>query len=89
MYLHIGENNLIPTKEVVLIGSLESTQESEITKEFFKVAEEEGFVVDYSMGNPRSFILTSETIYLSMISSSTLGKRMKKSPEKLGEFKDG
>ncbi|MEJ6951937.1 extracellular matrix regulator RemB [Natronospora cellulosivora (SeqCode)] len=89
MYLHLGENYLIPTKEVVLIGSFETALESDITKEFFEVAEEEGFVVDYSMGNPRSFVLTSETIYLSMISSSTLEKRMKNLPVKLGEFNDG
>ena len=84
MYLHLGENYLIPTKEIVLIGNLESTETSEITKEFFDIAEEEGFVVDYSMGNARSFVLTSETIYLSMISSSTLEKRMENLPGKNG-----
>ncbi len=78
MYLHLGENYLIPHKDVVLIGDLDSTTMSDITKEFFDIAEEEGFIVDYSKGNARSFVLTGETIYLSIISSSTLAKRMKK-----------
>ena len=78
MYLHLGENYLIPQKDVVLIGDIDSTTMSDITKEFLNIAEEEGFIVDYSMGNARSFILTGETVYLSMISSSTLAKRMKK-----------
>lgn len=84
VYLHLGENYLIPKNEIVLIGDLESTTVSEITKEFFDIAKEEGFVVDYSMGNARSFVLTGETIYLSMISSSTLEKRMEKAPGKDG-----
>jgi len=78
VYLHLGENYLIPQKDVVLIGDIDSTTMSDITKEFLNIAEEEGFIVDYSMGNARSFILTGETVYLSMISSSTLAKRMKK-----------
>lgn len=78
MYLHLGENYLIPQKDVVLIGDLDSTTISDITKEFFDIAEEEGFIVDYSKGNARSFVLTEETIYLSIISSSTLANRMKK-----------
>jgi len=78
VYLHLGRDYLIPQKDVVLIGDIDSTTMSDITKEFFDIADEEGFIVDYSEGNARSFVLTGETIYLSMISSSTLGKRMEK-----------
>lgn len=86
MFLHLGEDYLIPAKDVVMIGDLESTRDSDITEEFFDIAEEEGFIIDYSMGNPRSFIMTGETIYLSMISSSTLAKRFKNIPGKNGGF---
>jgi hypothetical protein len=70
---------MIPTKYIVLIGDLEKTTDSEITREFFDVSEEEGFIVDYASGNPRSFVLTGETIYLSLVSSATLKKRLNKS----------
>lgn len=86
MFLHLGDDHLIPAEEVVLIGDLESTTDSKITNEFLDIAEEEGFVIDYSKGKPRSFVLTGETIYISMISSNTLFKRMKKLPGKNGGF---
>ncbi|MFW6237617.1 MAG: extracellular matrix regulator RemB [Halanaerobiales bacterium] len=76
MFLHIGEGHMIPEKEIVFIGDLESARDSKITREFFSVSEEEGFVVNYFDGEPRSFILTGETIYLSIISSETLRKRL-------------
>ncbi len=69
---------MIPAKEVVLIGDLESSKESKITRDFLEISEEEGFIVDYSEGKAKSFVLTGETIYMSMISSKTLRKRMNK-----------
>jgi hypothetical protein len=84
MFLHLGQGYMISEDEVVLIGDLENTTYSDITEEFFDISEEEGFIVDYSEGRPKSFVLTGETIYLSMISSTTLGKRMEKSIEKNG-----
>ena len=69
---------MIPGKEVVFIGDLESSKDSQITEEFLEISREEGFVIDYSEGKAKSFVLTGETIYLSMISSKTLRKRMNK-----------
>ena len=56
MFLHLGDGYMIPSKEVVLIGDLESTISSEITEEFLEISDEEGFIVDYSGGNPLSLI---------------------------------
>ncbi|MGM0548528.1 MAG: extracellular matrix regulator RemB [Bacillota bacterium] len=86
MFLHLGDGYMIPSKEVVLIGDLESTTSSEITEEFLEISDEEGFIVDYSGGDPRSFVLTGETIYLSMISSKTLGSRVDKFTEENGGY---
>jgi ribosomal protein S8 len=86
MFLHLGDGYMIPSKQVVLIGDLESTTSSEITEEFLDISEEEGFIVDYSGGNPRSFVLTEETIYLSMISSKTLGDRVDRFTEENGGY---
>jgi ribosomal protein S8 len=74
--LHLGAGYIIPAKDVVLIADFESTTHSKKTREFLEVAEEEGFITDFSEGNPKSFIVTDETIYYSMISSSTLSKRV-------------
>ncbi|MCK4260897.1 MAG: DUF370 domain-containing protein [Halanaerobiales bacterium] len=81
MFLHIGNGVLIPTKEVVMIADYATTRLSKDTKNFLEVANEEGFIRDdafrdISDGSPKSFIITNETIYLSLISSSTLAKRV-------------
>ncbi|MGM0437701.1 MAG: extracellular matrix regulator RemB [Bacillota bacterium] len=78
MFLHLGKGHMLPEKEVVLIGDLETTTHSDTTQEFLDISDEEGFIVDYSEGEAKSFVLTGETIYLSMISSKTLAKRMKR-----------
>lgn len=82
MFLHLGEGKMIPVKDIVMIGDITSTTDSQNTKDFFSVSEEEGFVIDYSDNNPKSFVLTEETIYISMISSSTLAKRVREFPGK-------
>jgi ribosomal protein S8 len=75
MLLHLGNDYMIPTKDVVLIADIESTS-SEITEEFLEISKEEGFIKDYSKGDAKSFVITNETIYYSTISSKTLRKRM-------------
>lgn len=74
--LHLGGGHTIPAQEVVVIADIESTTDSEETENFLEVAKEEGFVIDYSEGDPSSFIVTEEKVYYSMISSATLRKRV-------------
>ncbi len=69
---------MIKTKDIVMIGDIESSTDSSITKKFLDMSKEEGFIFDYSDGNPRSFILTEENIYYSIISSKTLYERFKR-----------
>ncbi len=76
MFLHIGNGHLILSKDVVMISDYTSTFSSKDTKNFLQVANEEGFIQDYSNGSPKSFIITNETVYLSLISSTTLAKRI-------------
>ena len=75
---------MIPQKEIVLIGDLENVTSSETSREFFSVSQEEGFIVDLSGedNQARSFILTGETIYYSMINSKTLADRLNRPIEK-------
>ncbi|WP_408955295.1 extracellular matrix regulator RemB [Natroniella sp. ANB-PHB2] len=74
--LHLGKGNTISLKDVVLIADLEATTYSKETENFLKIAKEEGFITDYSEGAPKSFVVTDETVYYSMISSNTLAKRV-------------
>ncbi len=81
MFLHIGGDVVIPIKNVIAIMDIDTTTISKDTREFLKVAEEEGFVTSISEDLPKSFIITEtdkkSKIYLSPISSVTLQKRSK------------
>lgn len=78
MFLHLGENVVIPMREVIAIFDINSTTSMD-TKHFLKTAEEEGFIMRITNDEPKSFILTERNkksiIYLSPISSITLAKR--------------
>ena len=74
--MHIGRGKMIKKEDVVFIGDIESTKDSKITEEFFDIIREEGFIINYFEDDARSFILTGEKVYLSIISSTTLKSRM-------------
>lgn len=79
MFVHIGGDTVILLKYIIGIFDLESTTVSGDTRDFLKVAEEEGFIESISNELPKSFIITEinkkSRIYLSPISSITLKKR--------------
>lgn len=79
MFLHIGDGNMILAKDIVFIGNIESVTDSKITDEFLEIADEEGFIINQTneKSKIRSFILTGEKIYYSIISTSTLEDRLK------------
>lgn len=79
MFLHLGENIVVPIKDVIGIFDYESTVYSVDTIQFLRMAEEDGFVERINDERPKSFIIAEvdnmSKIYLSPISSSTLSKR--------------
>lgn len=79
MFIHIGENVVIPLKGIIAIMDIDSANMSNDTKQFLKIADEEGFVRRVSDDEPKSFILAEVNkksfVYLSPISSITLSKR--------------
>lgn len=81
MFLHIGGDVVIPLKSIIAILDMDTTTVSKDSKNFIKVAEEEGFIVAIKSELPKSFIITEidkeSRVYLSPISSITLMKRTK------------
>lgn len=79
MFLHLGENVVVPLKDVIGIFDLETTMYSSDTRQFLRLAEEDGFVEKITEERPKSFIVAEvekkSKIYLSPISSATLSKR--------------
>ncbi len=79
MFLHLGENVVVPLKDIIGIFDTETTMYSTDTIQFLRMAEEDGFVERITKENPKSFVVAEvdkkSKIYLSPISSSTLTKR--------------
>ena len=79
MYLHLGQDTVVRTDEIVGIFDLDSSTVSKRTREFLTKAEKAGRVVNVSMELPKSFVLCAKKgkgeLYISQISSATLLKR--------------
>ena len=80
MYLHLGQNVVVPEEAVIGIFDLDNTTGSHITRKFLGDAEKAGRVTSVSDELPKAFVVCSDSratikIYLSLLSSQTLAKR--------------
>ena len=79
MFMHLGENVVVPIKDIIGIFDLQNTMYSSDTIQFLRLAEEDGFVQRITEEQPKSFIIAEvnnkSKVYLSPISSTTLTKR--------------
>lgn len=83
MFLHLGNDVLINTKNLIGIFDIEKSSISKHTKEYLSNAEKMNRVVNVSYEMPKSFIVCldedfNETVYISQISTATLKKRFMK-----------
>lgn len=82
MYLYLGQETVVPMREVVGIFDMENTTISKSTRDLLSEAEKQGRVVTVSTELPKSFIVCQSnvngtTVYISQISCATLLKRAK------------
>lgn len=80
MYIHLGNNTMLRTEEIIGIFDLDNATVSKRTREFLSRAEKEKRVITTSYELPKSFVVASSKkgemrVYLSQLSSSTLLKR--------------
>ena len=80
MYLHLGQNVVVPFRDVVGLFDLDNTSSSHLTRSFLERAEKEGRLVNVSDDLPRSFVVVGgeagpPMIYISQLSPATLLKR--------------
>ena len=80
MYLHLGQDTVVRTDEIIGIFDLENTSISKITKEFLARSDKGGLVVNVSYELPKSFVICGRgrrdpKVYITQISSATLKKR--------------
>lgn len=74
MYLHVGEDTLIRTRDIIAILNKDSALASPSFKEFL----ENGRPVHVAKGTYKSIVVTVNQIYYSPLAAGTLKKRSKK-----------
>jgi extracellular matrix regulatory protein B len=81
MYIHLGGNIIINSREIVAWFDIDKTTVSKITRKFLKDAQIKNEIIYINMAElPKSFILTSVSrgtnrIYLSNLTVQTIVKR--------------
>ena len=79
MYLHLGQDTIVPKDDIIGIYDLDNCSSSHITRAFLKEAEQRGEVFNVSEDLPKSFVIThvggQTTVYLSQLSTATLRGR--------------
>ena len=85
MYLHLGQDFIVNTRDVIGVFDLDTAtdagQKAKITDEFLRHAQQEGAVVDVSGSMPKSFVLTDfpdDTVYITQISTAAIRNRAAK-----------
>lgn len=78
MYLHLGQDYVVHTRDIIGIFDIDTSSVAKNTRTFLRHAEHEGAVVTLSDELPKSFVITDfpdNTVFISPISSKTLEKR--------------
>ena len=80
MYLHLGQNVMVPEDAVLGVFDLDNTTWSFRTRRFLERAEREGRVTAVGDDLPRSFVLVQEgdsppAVYITALSSAALSAR--------------
>ena len=81
MYLYIGNDIVINSKNIVGIFNADNTTISKDTRKFLNLSEKNGQIINVSYELPKSFIVCvdkksrEKKVYLCQLSASTLQKR--------------
>jgi len=80
IYLHLGQDTVVPEESIIGIFDTDNSTQSHITRDYLRRAEKAGRVVDISGQLPKSFVVCRDrdggvTVYLCQLGSQTLLKR--------------
>lgn len=79
MFLHLGQDTVVRTDEVIGIFDIETASVGKITRQFLSHAEKELRVTNVSQDLPKSFVVCLDEggtrVYISQISTATLRRR--------------
>ena len=78
-YLHLGKGTLVPTDTIIGVFDLDITSQSHLTRQYLRLAEQNGQVVNAAEDIPKTFVICRDgeetRVYLSQMAPATLLKR--------------
>lgn len=77
MYLHLGENTVINSKEIIGIFDMDTSTVNKATRDYLNKAQKDNKIIYVNYELPKSFVVTNDNIYISPLNTSTLLKRAK------------
>ena len=87
MYLHLGNDVVVTTEEIIAMFDVDACTVSKKTRDFLALAQKRGQVVNVSYELPKSFVVCQKdgttTVYISQLSTKTLSRREEKFSVKL------
>lgn len=91
MYLHLGQETVICTKDIVGIFDLDNTTVSKITRDMLRHGEQNGDVVTIGFEIPKTFVICAnnknkQQVFLSPVTPATLVKRLHN--KQIGSYRD-
>lgn len=75
VFIHLGEDVVVQSRDVVGIFDWQVMEEAEITSEFLYRHQKDKLVEDIGGDLTKSIVITTDTVYLSPLSSLTLKRR--------------
>jgi hypothetical protein len=81
MYVHLGGERIVRASELVAIFDVSIEQSSRISRQFTTWAAKRKNVEVIGEEEPKSIVVTTQKVYYSPISSSTLKKRTHQLPD--------
>ena len=87
MYLHLGNDVVVTTEEIIAMFDIDACTVSKKTRDFLALAQKRGQVVNVSYELPKSFVVCQKdgttTVYISQLSTKTLSRKEEKFSVKL------
>lgn len=83
MYIYLGGNTVISTKDILGIFDMDTSTVNKATRDYLSKAEKDKKIVYVNFELPKSFIVCKDKIYICPLNTSTLFKRVQAGQKKI------
>lgn len=77
MYLHLGENTVVNSKEIIGIFDMDTSTVNKATRDYLNLAQKNNKIIYVNFDLPKSFVVTNDKVFISPLNTGTLLKRAK------------